>query len=209
MADIADVLAQVTNPAYVRVTVARVLLRQDMHERHRLLNVDLAQALDDDAMLNRVPVAPGIAAEIVALEAEMEAAKQEFRFRSIGRQKWAALLAEHPPTREQLREDKRLDHNPETFPAAAIAAACTDPVMTVEQAQVLERGAWNEDVKDYVGGLNTTQFNLIWGACIDANAGGATNPKSLAAGAILRASEQFESTPAPAASPDLSSLAES
>jgi hypothetical protein len=133
MADIADILAQAENPEYVRVATARVLIRQDLLARHEELDAELQAAIASDGMHNRTPRAPALAAELEALEAEVEAAKVEFRFRSIGKRAWADLLAAHPPTREQKKADPRVDHNPDTFPAAAIAASCVDPVLTLDK----------------------------------------------------------------------------
>lgn len=196
MSDIADILAEAENPAYTRVVVARILLRQDLLAEHEELEADLAAALQGDLRENRSPTAPVISARIVELEAEIEAAKREFRFRSIGHRAWADLMADHPPTKDQLKSFPRIDHNPETFPVAAIAASCVDPVMTVADATTLERV------------LNDTQFNVLLVKCVEANTGGVDTPKSAAASGIARhLNGQSASTPALAASPDLSSSA--
>jgi hypothetical protein len=103
------------------------------------------------------------------------------------------LLAANPPTKDQLKRDPRIDHNPETFPIAAIAASCLEPAVTVEDVGRLERA------------LPSTVFDVLWARCIDANIGGIDAPKSAAAGLILRASERYANTSAPAASPAPSS----
>jgi hypothetical protein len=130
------------------------------------------------------------------LEAEIDAAKVEFRFQSIGHRAWADLMAAHPPTKEQLKAFNRIDHNPETFPLAAIAASCVEPAMTVDDVGRLERA------------LNDTQFNLLLVRCVEANTGGIDTPKSAAAGMIRRVNGQSVNTAVPAASPGQSSLAE-
>lgn len=190
-----EILAEAENPAFVRVTTAKVLLRQDLVARHEQLDAELSAVMASDAMENITPRAPAIAAELRDLEDEIEAAKREFKFRSIGHRAWADLLAAHPPTREQRKADARLDHDPTSFPLAAIAASCVDPVLTFESVARLEVA------------LISTQFDLLWARCIEANVGLA-DPKSLAAGAILRVSEQYAITPAPAASPAPSSSTE-
>ncbi|HRE02430.1 MAG TPA: hypothetical protein PLV68_14090, partial [Ilumatobacteraceae bacterium] len=98
----------------------------------------------------------------------------------------------HPPTKEQ-RQMLHLDHNPETFPAAAVAASAVDPVLTVDQAFRLQAL------------LDQHQWDQVWHACLDANRGGAT-PKSVVAGAMARAREQLGLPPTTTESPDLSSL---
>jgi hypothetical protein len=118
--------------------------------------------------------APDLARQVQELEAEIDAAKVEFRFVSVGHRQWADLMAAHPPTREQKKLNPRSDHNPETFPVAAIAASCQRPELSVEEVQRLERA------------LNDAQFNALWAKCLEANLGGLESPKSAAAGLIAR-----------------------
>lgn len=189
-----EILAQAENPSYVRVSTARVLLRQDLVARHAELEEALAAAITRDANTNERDQAPIISQQIVDLQAEMEAAKVEFRFRSIGKRGWADLLAKHPPSKAQLAEwaaakQKPADHNPATFPIAAIAASCTIP-----------EGMDEDAVRRLEAALTDSQFTALWRAAIDANLGGVEDPKSMAAGQILRAKERFESIAAPAAS---------
>lgn len=173
-----EVLAEITP----RTATVRVLLRQDLVEHHTRLDAALNAAVLADQHENRTPVAPTLAAELRTLEAEIDAAKRTFHFKAIGKRKWADLLAQHPPTKEQLKVHGRLDHNPATFPSAAIAATCTSPAMTLEQVAQLEDA------------LNQTQFDLLWGTCLEANVGGGSDPKSLTAGLILRTNGQSAST---------------
>lgn len=197
MTSLEEILAQAENPAYVRVATARILLRQDLVARHAELEEQLTAAANADRATNREPVAPALAAQILELEQEMEAAKVEFRFRAIGKRAWADLIARHPPTKDQLKADPRLDHNPVTFPVAAIAASCIDPELTLEDAQRLERA------------LNHSQFDLLWAKVVDANIGGLNAPKSRAAGMILRPSVPSATTAASEEFPEASSLDES
>lgn len=182
MSEIDDILAEAENPAYVRVATARVLLRQDLVTRHAELEAALAEVIAADQLSNDVKKAPAIAAELEALEGEMEVKRREFRFANIGKRAWADLLAAHPPTKEQLAADKRLDHDPATFPLAAMAASCRKPEMDVDAVRRLEQE------------LTDSQFNALWRACLDANLGGADVPKSLAAGRILQVNGRFGSS---------------
>lgn len=186
MADLSldEVLSQAENPSYVRVATARVLLRQDLVAKHAELSDELEAAIQRDATVNERDRAPDIAKQIEALDAEIAAAKIEFRFRSIGRRAWADLLAKHPPTKQQAKE-QRVDHNPLTFPLAAIAASC-----------VLPEGIDLDAVKRLEASLTDAQFTALWRACIDANMGGTEDPKSLTAGLIRQVSERSGRTPA-------------
>lgn len=175
MADgIEAILAEAENPDYVRTATAKVLIRQDLHARHDQLKADLARAVIHDERENKTPQAPRLAEELVELESQIEQAKVDFHFRSIGRKAWADLLAKHPPTKEQVRADRRADHNPATFPIAAIAASCVEPVMTEADVVRLEQA------------LNNSQFDLLWTKCIDANVGGLVDPKDQVASFIVR-----------------------
>lgn len=185
-----DLLAEIT----AREKTVRILLRQDLLAEHARLDGELVEALNVDARENRDPQGPALAKRLVEFEAEIESAKREFRFRSIGKRAWADLLAKHPPTREQAKTNIRLDHNPETFPLVAIEASCVEPVMTLEQVAKLEDA------------LNLFQFEMLWGACLDANVGGDASPKSLVAGPIARVNAEFGITHVNGASPEVSSL---
>lgn len=184
-ASIDDILTQAENPEYVRVATARVLLRQDLVARHAELESQLVDAKARDLLHNERDAAPALAREIEALQAEMDAARVEFRFRNIGRKAWADLLAKHPPTPQQVKADRRTTFNPETFPIAAIAASCDRPSGVDEKA-----------VERLEASLSDAQFSQLWNACVDANLGGADLPKSLMAGAILRANERSGNTAA-------------
>lgn len=193
MDEIEEILAEIT----ARTVTARVLLRQDLLDRHAELSAELDAALAADRSEQSMEGgmrAPAVAQAVVDFEAELEAAKREFVFKGIGKRSWSDLLRQHPPTKEQLKANARIDHNPETFPAAAVAVSCSSPRMTLDQARALEER------------LDLTQWAQIWQACLSANLGEATLPKSQVAGGILRASGASASTAAPTGSPDPSSL---
>lgn len=190
--DIDALLDEMEEPAYrtsktVRILVgkARVLL-----DEHEAADKALGQALEDDARLNREPQAPALAVQVAQLEQRVEDAKTAFRFVSIGRKKWADLVASHPPSKDVLKADPRAEVDPETFPVEAIAASLVEPLMTVEQVRRLEQSC------------DDAQWNVLWGACLAANVGGLESPKSVLAGSILRASELSVTTAVSAASLD-------
>lgn len=192
MTSIDDLLAEIT----AREKTVKILLDQRLLAEHERLEAELVAELEVDARENRDPVGPGLAQELVEFEDKIQAARREFRFKSIGKKQWADLIAEHPPTKEQTAANVRLDHNPETFPIVAIAASCIDPVMTVAQVGQLEQA------------LNLAQFDKLWAACLEANVGGGDSPKSWVAGPIARVNAELGITHVNGASPVPSSSAE-
>ncbi len=185
-----------------RTATARVLFRQDMLSKHAELEAELARTVDLDERENRIPEAIKAAEKVQRFEADIEKAKVPFTFKQIGRRAWADLIAKHPPSKDQRDAARRqnlgvLDHDPETFPVAAVAASCVTPVLTVVDVQRLEEA------------LNQSQWQLLWVACLDANLGGTDDPKSLTAGFVLRLNGESEKPPTSSASRAASSSAES
>lgn len=162
------------------------------------LEEQLAEARRQDDRLNRPPQAPAIAEQIRQLRDRANTEAVEFTFEAIGRKAWSDLQAQHPPTDEQIAEGRddgiRPDFNPETFPAAAIAASCVEPSgMTVEKAQRL------------LDGWTVSQTRKLWSACLSANIGGADIPFSEGAYDVLRRSGGSSTTAPLEVSPDPSS----
>lgn len=108
-----------------------------------------------------------LAAELVALEDEVEAASTEFVFQ-VGRGLWRKLIADHPPTDEQKAQGAEFDV--EEFPFVAMAEFLVEPVMSVEQLKQLNDEAFDE-----------VKFSRLWGACLKAAVGGSSRPSSEAA----------------------------
>lgn len=192
---IEEILAEAQNPDYHRVTSARILLRQDLFDEHARREAALKQALADDENQNRTPEAPRLAKELEEFEALIENERVEFKFRSVGAQKWQALIAKYPPTKEQLKMFPRAEYNPVTFPAAAVAASCVQPELTLDQARALEAA------------LNQSAWETLFARACDANVGGFENPKSELAGFVRRLNAAYESSAPSTESPDQSSLA--
>jgi len=164
---------------------ARICTRFDLLEQHAKLEQDLATAPTDAKRRT-------LARKVVKLEAEIEAVEKVFTFADIGGA-WLDLIGKHPPTKDQLAADRNLDHNPETFPIAAVAASSSVPDLTEDQ------------VKKLRGKLQFTQWQKLWAATLEANLGLATAPKSLLAGVVLRRNGGSGTTPAPKESPAPSS----
>lgn len=102
---------------------------------------------------------------VTDLRAQVKEKTRVLAFESVGMRRWKQMLSEHPPTEEQsLRFGRLLDHNPETFPAVALAASCTEPGLTVEEAQRL------------LDELPVGVVDRIWAACLTANVAGSPDP---------------------------------
>lgn len=174
MASIDEILAVAEDDAYHRVATARIFaVPQALRDEHAELTAKLPTLTSDTIDMH--PDWQDTAERLAELETRMDNAAIEFRFRSIGHRAWADLLRAHPPTKPQLEQDRTLDHNPETFPYAAMAASCIDPVMTIDDVKRLDASAL----------IDVRAWNELWTACIRANVV-AANPKSLAAGLIRR-----------------------
>jgi hypothetical protein len=179
-----------------RIATVRLYLDGDVVREHERLKDQLQQVIKSDANSNEPDEAPAIARRIKDLEDEMREGETEFVFQAIGKPKWSDLLAQHPPTKEQ--REQGLDHNPEKFPAVAIAASLIDP-----------GDADLEAVEALGASLSIGQWSTLWVTCLKANVGGEGPGESLAASAVLRASEQSSTSAADAASLAASSSDES
>lgn len=179
-----------------RRETAKVLLDASLISRHADLEAALAAAIEHDSR-HGGDYGPGtsrpLAAEIETLEAEIEAAQDTFVFESVGAARWYALLAEHPPTKEQ--KALGADRNPDTFLPAAIAASCVDPVMSDEDV------AWLADA------LTAGEWAKLAYACCLANEGAGDRPKSSLASTILRLNAPSPEPQKSEASPEADSSA--
>jgi hypothetical protein len=190
---IEDILGQ----ASPRREIVRLSLRGDLAALHEQLEAELQGLVGRSDSLAADPRIADVAARIEDLEAEMRASEAEFTFRGIGRKAWTDLIGQHPPTDEQRKLLGRgIDHNPETFPAAAIAASLVEPAATPEQVARLEEA------------LTVGQWDRLWRAALEVNVGADLPGESLAASAVLRRLRQSSEQPERMASPEASSLAD-
>jgi hypothetical protein len=89
--------------------------------------------------------------------AALDACWQPIVLRSIPAEQLTALIAEHPPAKEQKAQGDQW--NPETFQPALIAACAHDAGMTAEQwAQELASDRWS-----------TAERNELFGKCLEVN----------------------------------------
>lgn len=100
---------------------------------------------------------PELLVTVEEAEARVAACWQPIVVRSIPAEQLTALVAEHPPTKEQKTEAAQW--NPETFQPALIAACAQDAGMTAEQwAHELTSGRWS-----------TAERNELFGKCLEVN----------------------------------------
>lgn len=178
-----------------RTVSVRVCSRRDLLEEHKRLEAELGEVSRTGGRgLEGNPEAERLALRLHDLEGEIEGAQREFVFRSIGARAWSDLLAKHPPSREHKKVAPGIDYDPDSFPAAAVAASAYEPELSLQQARQLEEV------------LTVSEWAALWGAALNANIGGDDNPKSLAAGSILRRKERSGTTAATGEFPDRSSL---
>lgn len=179
---IADLLAR-AKPVVVEVPVCTA---GDLVTRHAQLMADLND-LSQEGSLGGNKKAAALLAELETVEAEQEQATLVVKVSSVGRRAWADALRAHPPR----PEDKGLDHNPDTFPVAAVALATGVPVEQIEVlAEQLPPGEWRK----------------LWDAAVHVNVAPMPHPK-VPAGVteLVRASGRSSTSRRSKASPAASS----
>jgi hypothetical protein len=102
--------------------------------------------------------APDVARRLLDALEGCTAGETEFVFQYIGRKMWKALLAEHPPTDRD--NERGADFNTETFPLAAMIAACVEPA-----------DATPELFEELMDRVTAPQWDLLWTAAHQANTG--------------------------------------
>lgn len=177
--------------AQPRIERVRICARGDLVAAHQAAVRDLDEAVRGDDSLAGSPEVHEAAERVRAIEEEQEASTVEIAIHAVSRRKWADLLAKHPPSNEQRRAG--LDHDPDTFPIAVVAACSED--VTEEQARqladVLPPGEWNK----------------LWATAFGLNLTETPHPKLAAATELLQANGRSSTTSAHEASPEAGSLA--
>ena len=150
MADIEEVLGRVVRAE----RTVEVCVRGDLAEKVRQLHEELAAAMLYDLEHNEPDTAPEVRDRIDEAKAEADTATVTFKVQGIPSSEWRRLVAEHPPADDDLDGWR---WNLETFPPAALAAACLDPVMNEVQADRL------------AGALSDAQWQKLWNAVLAVN----------------------------------------
>jgi hypothetical protein len=165
----------------------------------RYLEQQLQQALRGDAERDEADRrAPAVAQQIRLLEQRARDATVEIKVAHIGK-RWQTLLDAHPPTKAQkAKHGARLDHNPDTFPYAAVAAC----IVEVDGEAVDES---DESVRDFFDPLPDGEFASTWLTVQAVNVGTNTVPFSSRASMLLRDSEPSSTSAEPTGSPEATS----
>lgn len=140
---------------------AKILLDPDIAAELEELGSRLSRlkATSKGSMLDEEPEEIRLANAIQKLEKKAADQTVTFVFQGIGRRRWAQLLAEYPPTKEQ-RKEHNAQWDVDRFPPAAVAESCVEPEgMTVDLAQQM----WDE--------WEDGQISKMWRACLQANLG--------------------------------------
>lgn len=110
-----------------------ICLRGDLAADHEQLERQLAQAEKTGATSLEGSGAGDLADRILAVEADMREHTYEFRLRALPRARWRALVAEHPPRKDDdggVVDADRIGVNADTFYDAIVRACLVDPELT-------------------------------------------------------------------------------
>lgn len=183
-------MAEILASAKRRETSVRLCLRGDLVAEFEALDAELTDLTVTGQWKTDEPraEAEALAARIDALRAEMEQDTIVFRFRSLPRLEWEALVEAHPG-----RDAKDEPFNWSTFPLALIAACAFDPEMNATEAS------------DLLDLLNEGQRIKLFDACYTVNQESTAIPFSVSASAVSRWREQNSKPLEPGVSPEASS----
>lgn len=163
-------------------------LRGDLVAQFEDLERQLTEAQrNQDDSLNAGTAARGIADQMEALREQMQAGTVVFRLRSMGRKRFQALCAEHPPRKDDdgnpLRED-RLGVNTQTVWDPVLRASLVEPVLAPDRLT---------HILDEV--LSDGQYDRLASLAWDVNRSDVDVPFSLAASRLIRNSASESSQP--------------
>lgn len=150
-------------------TRVRMCLRADLVAELGTLEEQLRVEKARDGGSLADTAAHDIAQRILDIQVEAQANEVEFVFQSVGRRKWTDLLLAHPAPDAQLELEPDIPYSLETFPAAAMHAACTSPADADLAWWVTVNEEWN------VG-----QVQRLWDACLRSQTRVADAPKASA-----------------------------
>lgn len=157
----AELLAKIR--PVMREESAQVCLRPDLIEAFQAADQELLESKAKDASGGGRMVDGGesartveLAEKVRKLEEEVVAHSITFRFRAMSKDRWSALLDEHPP-RPKNELDKYAGYDRDGVLAAAVRLCLFDPVFDdaswAELTKVLNEGEWKE-LTETVNSLN-------------------------------------------------------
>lgn len=179
--------------AQPRTEEVQICARGDLVDAHRAAVEALHAAQQADDSLSGSAEVHEAAERVAAVEAEQEAATTTFVVSAVSRRKWADLVAEYPPSKEQRRAGHAWD--PQRFAIGMVALCVVDPPLTLDQAERLA------DV------LHIAEWNKLETAAVRLNLTETPHPKLRAATELLQANGQSSTTSGNGASPEVGSLA--
>jgi hypothetical protein len=115
--------------------------------------LERAVALDESS--NEPDRAPEIRRQLQAVRERAEASRVEFELQAISHRAWSRMLAEHPPTQEQLDAapvNAKPEFNIDTVPGALVRAQLMTPKVGSDEEW---DGFWDE--------LSDGQMAQLWG----------------------------------------------
>lgn len=166
-----DDLEDFLSTASARTQVVRVYARGDLVEQHAELLAQLHAELGDDGTL--AAGASDLAQRIEDIQAQMDESVMEITVSSISSLEWTNLLASHPPSNELRRAGH--DHDPASFPRAALAACAVKPTIDRDQAARLQKA------------LPAGEWNKLWTMVLVLNTVSTPLPKALGVSELLQA----------------------
>lgn len=161
----------------------RICLRADLLVEYEAAEAALAEAQKHASdSLGAGEGVEAAAQRVVDLGDEMAAASAVFRLRAVGRRRWTALYAEHPPRPDDKR-DAMTGFNRDSFFDALVKACIVDPQMS--------DGQW-EQLAEL---LSAAQWDALVEAAWDVNQAGVDVPFSSAASRALNRTDPASERP--------------
>lgn len=161
--------------------VVPICLRGDLVAEHEQIDARLSAAQRQPSQsLAGNPEVQQLARDIQALEALMAEHVVEFRLRALPRRQWAALVAKHPPRKDdggRIVDSDAAGVNVDEFMAEVLRRCIVDPVLGDDDWALLIDES-----------LNDAQYGQLTEAVWALNRGDVSVPFSHAASRILRAS---------------------
>lgn len=195
--DISEILAGAKLPE----DTVDLCLRADLVAEHERLDAELEERLEQpNQKLGGDPRRAELAAQIVALEAEMAESTIKFRLRAMPPRRWREMVAAHPARLDEEGNRIPVDFrgiNSDTFYGPMIRASVIKPELTEEQlthllghttpeAEALEAAGKGDQVEE--GLLTSRQYDRLLSAAWDLNRDDVVVPFSSAASRLTRSS---------------------
>ncbi len=150
-------IRDIINEIKPAMSQASICLRGDLLVQYDDLTAQLEQydGWEPESLSDADPRRP-LREALKALRDEMQAATVKFTFKTIGDKAASDLLSKHPSPKDEEGNEKYA-WNPQTYPAALVAACAVDPSMSEAEAGEL------------FDQLNLAQRNDLFGAALRAN----------------------------------------